>query len=103
MDVTKAVVVFGGSALAIALAAAVYVAWENSASRNLSLATATLAAASVLFVTQVRFELQRANESDHITFEYTLDHSVPTIRQWAYTTSPSFRFSVETEAAKWFD
>jgi len=101
MDLTKAAVVSGGVALAIALLAAGYIAWENLGSRNLGLATATLAAAAILFVIQVAFELQGSKEYDHIAFEYTLDRSVPTIRRAAYSAPQLPQLLAETDAAEW--
>jgi hypothetical protein len=85
----------------LAIITAAIVSWENAASRNLALATGTLGAASTAFLIQLFFELRTSEEQDHASTEFTIDLSGPSIRQWNYTGTPSFRIGIETGASKW--
>lgn len=87
--------------LFIFLGSAVYLAWQNAGSRNLALAVGTLAAAVILFVIQLRFELRPSTADDHVSAELTIDRAKPEIRQWDYTGSGSWRMSRETNASSW--
>ena len=80
---------------------ATILAWENAASRNLALATGALIAGALPFLIQLQFELQSSKSLDHISTEFTIDRSVPWIRQWNYTDTPAWRMMVETRASDW--
>jgi hypothetical protein len=97
----KIAIWLGGSALAIALVCAFYVMWGNLSSRNIGLATATLFAASVLFIIQLWFELRGSTEVDHITVEYTVDHQFPGIYQFGAADAQLFKMSAESMASQW--
>lgn len=83
-DVLKLSLWIGLAAIAVGLVCLVTVAWANSNSRNLALATSTLAAALLLFATQLLFELRERSTTDFFTAEFTIDRKVPQIRQWNY-------------------
>ena len=83
------------------LLACITAAWENAASRNLSLATGTLAAVAINFLIQLPFELQGSKDLDHVSTESTIDRGVPSIRQWNYTGTPGWRIGIETGASSW--
>lgn len=78
-------------------------AWANAGSRNLALATSTLVAALLLFVTQLPFELRSKSNTDFFSAEFTVDRVTPEIRQWSYPpVSPqnsAWRLSQETSAS----
>lgn len=79
-----------------------YVAWENGNSRNLALGAGTLAGAALLMGVQLLFELRRpAVTKDVFSVEYTIDRAVPSIRQWAYSRSSSWRADAEINAGKY--
>jgi hypothetical protein len=79
-----------------------YFAWQNAGSRNLGLATATLAAAMILFSVQLRFELRAKDSMDFITAEFTVNREKPEIRQWNYGSSPTARMGRELSASQKF-
>jgi hypothetical protein len=95
-----AAIAFVASSLLAILTAAI-VSWENAASRNLALATGTLGAASTAFLIQLFFELRNSKELDHVSTEFTIDLSAPSIRQWNYTGTPAWRIGTETGASTW--
>ena len=64
------------------------VAWNNSGSRNLALATGTLFAAIVLFLVQLPFELRSSSSADIFTAQLTVDRLTPIIRMWKYPDWP---------------
>jgi len=101
MDILPKLLVLGGVALLITLIAAAWLTWENVGSRNLALATGTLAAAALLYVIQVPFELRRSIDRDRISTEVTVDLAVPVIRQWTYTGNIPWRMGIETDASRW--
>src|ERR1700730_7468224 len=92
----------GLAALGLMFVSLGYFAWQNTGSRNLALATATLAAAGILFVVQLRFELRANEQTEFITMEYTIDRAKPEIRQWAYSLSEGVRPGMEIAASKTF-
>lgn len=55
---------------------------------NIALAGGTVFAASILFFTQVFFELQRSDARTMISTEFTIDRQGPSIRQWNYEGAP---------------
>ncbi len=85
----------------VAIITAAVIAWKNARFTNLSLATGTLGAASTAFLIQLFFELRDSKDRDHVSTEFTIDRSVPSIRQWNYTGTPSWRIGVETNASGW--
>jgi len=101
MDYLQVTLWVNGIALVLVLGTTMVLAWENSGSRNLALASGTLAAAIILFVIQLTFELQPSTSYDHISVELTIDRSKPSIRQWVYGTGGHWRIGVETEASNW--
>ena len=84
-----------------AILTAAIIAWENAALPNLALATGTLGAASTAFLIQLFFELRGSKDLDNVGTEFTIDRSVPSIRQWNYTGAPAWRIGVETNASSW--
>jgi hypothetical protein len=88
-------------ALAAALLCVVLTVWTNAASRNIALAGGTILAATVLFMTQLFFELQGSNAKTIVSAEYTIDLAKPEIRQWDYDNTPGWRLHVETTASAW--
>jgi hypothetical protein len=74
----------GFAGLPLAVVSLGYFAWQSIVSRNLALATATLVAATMLFIVQLFFELRADESTDFITAEYTIDRAKPEIRQWIY-------------------
>jgi hypothetical protein len=84
-----------------AIATAAVLAWDNSASRNLALATGALGGAAIGFLIQLSFELQSSQSRDHVSTEFTIDRSVLSIRQWNYTGTPGWRIGIETGASGW--
>jgi hypothetical protein len=100
-DFLKAALIIYVSSTLVAVITAGIIAWENIASHNLAIATGTLVAANIAFLIQLKFELQGSNSRDHVSFEFTIDRSVPSIRQWNYTGTPGWRITVETGASSW--
>ncbi len=100
-DYLKLALVFNVSFTLLAVMTAAILAWENAASRNLALATGTLAAVAINFLIQLPFELQGSKSLDHVSTESTIDRSAPFIRQWNYTGTPAWRMTVETRASDW--
>ncbi len=100
MDFLKVSLIANIIAIIVAATTAGILAWQNAASRNLALAGGTLVAAMVLFVIQLRFELQRSVSYDHISTELTVDRSRPSIRQWMYV-DPRWRILAEVGASDW--
>src|SRR6266850_7069160 len=96
---TKAALIMSLIAISIGLAAAIMVAWDNSGSRNLALGTGTLAAATILFVLQLPFELEKSTVLDHVSTEFTIDRGVPTMGRWQDT--PGMRWVAHSQASKW--
>ena len=87
IDVLKISLWIGLVAIVIGVVCLGAVAWANAGSRNLVLATSTLAAAILLFVTQLPFELRTKSITDFFTAEFTIDRASPQIRQWRYPNS----------------
>jgi hypothetical protein len=100
-DFLKIVLAAGVISVVIAAFCSGYVAWLNAGSRNLALATGTLAAAILLFLIQLRFELRTFKETDFITAELTVDRAKPQIRQWVYPHSAGPRVTAEVYASDW--
>jgi hypothetical protein len=100
-DFLKYVRILNVACLSVAVFTAMVLAWENAALRNLSLATATFVAVVLSFLIQLPFELQRSQEVDHVSTEFTVDRSAPWIRQWNYTGTPAWRMGTETGASTW--
>ena len=84
-DLLKLSLWIGLAAIVVGLVCLVTVTWAKSGSRNLALATSTLAAALLLFATQLLFELRERSTTDFFTAEFTIDRKEPQIRQWDYT------------------
>jgi hypothetical protein len=103
MDLIKAALVSAGLGATLLLAAAGVLAWNNAGSRNLALATGTVAAGLLLFALQLPFELRSTEERDFLTVELTLDRQESSIRQWSYASVPgmSWRIHDEIDASKW--
>ncbi len=76
------------------------VTWNNSGSRNLTLATGALVAAIVLNLLQLKFELRAEETHDFITAELTVDRQDRVVRQWLYPMNVSYRIHVEIDASK---
>ncbi|MCZ6654011.1 MAG: hypothetical protein O7D91_13415 [Planctomycetota bacterium] len=76
------------------------VTWNNSGSRNLTLATGALVAAIVLNLLQLKFELRAEEAHDFITAELTVDRQDRVIRQWQYPMNVSWRIHVEIDASE---
>lgn len=100
-DFLKLALIANVSSTLLALTTAAILAWENAASRNLALAAGTLTAAAIGFLIQLPFELQGSKDLDHVSTEFTIDRSVPSIRQWNYTGTPGWRIGIETDASSW--
>ena len=100
-DLLKYALIVNVASLLLACITAAILAWENAASRNLSLATGTLAAVAINFLIQLPFELQGSKDLDHVSTESTIDRSGPSIRQWNYTGTPGWRIGIETGASSW--
>jgi len=101
LDLTKLAVYAFVSSTVLAVLTAAILAWKNVASHNLALATGTLGAASFGFLIQLFFELQGSKDLDRVSTEFTIDRSVPSIRQWDYSGTPGWRITVETGASNW--
>ncbi len=105
VDAVQIVLILNIAAIVISLATAGVVAWTNAGSRNLALAVGAFAAATLLFLIQLPFELQRSDVKDRISTSITIDLATPEIRQWAYSpTSASWatwRMPIETGASSW--
>ena len=96
--------IVGILSLCVVLFVVVRIAAENTASRNLVLATAALGAAVILYLIQIPLELHRSISYDHISAEFTTDRGKPEIRQWIYTSSgltTGWRMGIETNASSW--
>lgn len=91
-DLLKLSLWIGLTAIVIGLACLGAVAWANSGSRNLALATSTLVATLLLFATQLVFELRGKSTTDFFTAEFTVDRRTPQILQWNYPV-PSLKSS----------
>lgn len=100
MDVLKLALICNVAAIIIVLVTAGFIAWENTGSRNLVIATGTLLAAMILFITQLSFELRRSISYDQINIELTIDRAKPEIREWKYN-SGGWRIGIETSASSW--
>lgn len=88
------------SFLGITLGSALVITRNNSRSRNLALATGTLAGAIIFFCTQLYFELQPSISYDFINTELTIDRAKPEIRQWVYGPGAG-RITAEPYASAW--
>ncbi len=88
-------------ALIVSVATAVTVAWQNRGSRNLALATGALSGITLLFLTQLYFELQSTTMSEFILTELGIDRAKPEIRQWVYGTESGWRPGIEVSASNW--
>src|SRR5437870_374151 len=98
-DTLKLSLWIGLAAIAIGLVCLIAVAWANSSSRNLALATSTLGAALLLFATQLAFELRASSTTDFFTTEFTIDRKTPQIRQWNYPVHSGWRIARELAAS----
>ena len=101
MDIVRVALVVNVIAVGIALGTGSVVAWQNAGSRNLALATGAVAAAMVLYLIQLPFELRRSVSYDHVSTELTIDRSKPSIRQWKYGDNSAWRIHAETRASSW--
>ncbi len=104
-DPLKISMYVGIAAVVLGLICLGAVAWGNAGSRNLVLATSTLAAAILLFVIQLPFELRSRSEVDLFSAELTVDRATPMIRLWNYPDGPGLssgsRLLRETEASSY--
>jgi hypothetical protein len=100
MDALKITLVLNLIAAAVGMSTAIALAWRNAESRNLALAAGTLVAAMILFVIQLRFELQRSVTRDRVSSSFTIDFARPSIRQWKYARG-GWRIGVESGASEW--
>jgi len=100
-DFLKPVLALNILATLLAVVTATIVSWANSASRNLALATGTLAATAAAFLIQLLFELQGSKTADHVGTEFTIDLLGPSIRQWNYDATPAWRMGAEIGASNW--
>ena len=66
---------FGVVGLVIVLSAATAFAWSNTASKTIALATAALWSAGLFLVLQLCLELRASDESDFVSFEFTVDRA----------------------------
>ena len=104
IDLVQVALIVNICAIIVSLVTAGMIAWANAGSRNLALASGTLAAAIILFVIQLPFELQRSTIRDRISTEFTIDRAAPQIRQWAYSITSlmsSSRLNAEAGASTW--
>ena len=58
-------------------------------------------AASVLFISQLWFELRGSTEVDHITVEYTVDRQLPGLFQFGAAHAQLFKRAAESMASHW--
>jgi len=84
---------------AIALGFVVSFVW-NRGSRNLASAFAALVGGTLVFFTQIYFELQPTVAFESVTTELTIDRARPEIRQWSYH-GDTDRIAVEPNASQW--
>lgn len=101
MDPLAPILIACISALIVSVATAVTVAWQNRGSKNLALATGVLVGVTLLFLTQLRFELQSATTGEFILTELGIDRAKPEIRQWVYGTQSGWRPTAEVYASNW--
>jgi len=101
MDPLKAITIACVCALIISVATAITVVWQNRGSKNIALAVGALTGATMLFVIQLRFELQTVTTNEFMLAEFGIDRAKPEIRQWKYRPGSSSRASVEVSASQW--
>lgn len=101
MDILQAALYANLATLFICFGSASYLAWQNARSKNLALSTGALAAAMILFVTQLRFELRPTTAPEFITTELTVDRDKPQVRQWVYGSDAPWRITAEVYASDW--
>jgi len=86
MDWLKGILVLNAVGIAVSMATAAVLAWQNAGSRNLALAVGALVAACSLFVLQLVFELRRPEPvAETFSADLTIDGLDHKIRQWRYT------------------
>lgn len=90
-----------GISLIVAIIGAGIVVSRNVGSSTLAISTAALVGTAVVFGLQMYFELQRSADMDHVSTNFTLDASVPSIRQWEYPLGSLGRASAEVRASSW--
>jgi hypothetical protein len=56
---------------------------------------------ALVFVMQSYFELQPTTDLDHVSTNFTVDASGPSIRQWEYPNALLSRMGVEINASNW--
>ena len=88
-------------ALAIAAVGAIVLTSANLASSTLALSTSALIGTALVFCLQLFFELKSSTDIDHVSTSFTLDASVPSIRQWTYPLNTSWRIGAEVGASTW--
>jgi hypothetical protein len=94
--------ILGSAAAVVCLVCVVYFALENSGSRNIALATGTLAAAIVMYGLQLLFELQSTTSTELFTAQFTIDRATPSIDGGADASSNLSRYRYETGASNTF-
>lgn len=99
MDILKCVLIGLIVALAVSLACALVITWNNTGSRNLVLGTGALAGAVILFSVQLVFELTKSVVTEFISAEYTIDRKELQIRAPKYPESCLLRPGKELGAA----
>jgi len=88
-------------ALATAAVGAIVIASANLASSTLAISTSALVGTALVFCLQLFFELKSSTDVDHVSTSFTVDASVPSIRQWAYPLNTSWRIGSEVSASTW--
>ena len=101
MDIIKITLIATLISLLVGVIGAVIVTSKNLGSSTLALSAAALGGTTLVFCLQVYFELKRSADIDHVSTNFTLDASVPSIRQWEYPVSSITRISAEVNASNW--
>src|SRR5437870_4447024 len=101
MDLLAPILIACIGALIVSVVTAVTLAWRNRGSKNLALATGILAGVTLLFLTQLRVELQAATTSEFILTELGIDRAKSEIRQWVYGAEAGWRPGAEVGASNW--
>ena len=101
VDIIQIVLFATFISLGVAVIGAVIVVSQNLGSSTLAISTAALAGTALVFCLQMYFELRRSTDIDHVSTNFTLDASVPSIRQWEYPLASMDRVSTEVLASNW--
>jgi hypothetical protein len=101
--------IYAGTVCLVGFSLAAYMIMrENLGSRTLALGIGSVAAALLLFIIQLLFELQPTIMRDHISTLYTLDRGESSVRQPSYSLEPLSKANVpitrpmvDIEASRW--